>query len=154
MKYLVPKKGQHRICPINCQSLFLEIIYNIIKGLGWYFIVQLHLLHLHFYTDSLQKLAEHRGWQHSSYLFHHERFRDTFPTEGTVNTTGSLSWPCTEPSSRWARVIGPQPTRTVTYHSGNRPQVHYVANCTSCSNSYLSRFLFRLRQGASSNTGE
>jgi len=57
-----------------------------------------------------------------SYLFHHKRFRDTFPTDGTANTTGSLSWPYTRPSSQRARVIGPGSTSIVptTPQTGHR----------------------------------
>jgi hypothetical protein len=65
-----------------------------------------------------------------SYLFHHEKFRDTFPTEGMTNTTGSLSWPYTRPSSRWARVIGPGPTNQPTSTVPTAPQTGH--GCTQC----------------------
>lgn len=88
-----------------------------------------------------------------SYLFHHKRFRDTFPTDGTANTTGSLSWPYTRPSSQWARVIGPGSTSIVptTPQTGHRctQMAHDV-----CSNSCLYRFLLWLTLGASSNAEE
>lgn len=88
-----------------------------------------------------------------SYLFHHKRFRDTFPTDGTANTTGSLSWPYTRPSSQWAREIGPGSTSIVptTPQTGHRcTQVAHDVRSNPC----LYRFLLWLILGASSNAEE